>query len=288
MQRGRPLVPVGEPGRVPHQVLDGRLAARRLAIDHVAAAGVAAELHHAHVLERRQVGADRLVDEQPVLLGERQRRRGHDRLGHGRDAEDGVLGHRRALGLVEETERLVVHQLALARDRDDGAGHAALVDVVLERGRDAGQPLRRHAHAFRCGARQRVGVHANAEGGHQAGAQGGSRQTKSDAHHVSSSRSSVPSPVNASSASGRAPMSGIVATGSMPVQCSSAKCSPDRHAHVADAGAAGGVAVHRVIADVDGRRAVAHRARRVPAAAPPGAACAAARPRRRRSRPRRP
>jgi hypothetical protein len=58
-----------------------------------------------------------------------RRRRGHDRLGHRSDTEDGVAPHRLALATGFHTERTDVYLVVPADQRDD-AGHVAALDMA--------------------------------------------------------------------------------------------------------------------------------------------------------------
>ena len=122
----------------------------------VVAAGV--ELGDLHVGELREILRQRVVDQQLAALVKLQRRERDHRLGHRGDVEDRVLRHRDAGRLVAEAERLEVDELALAGDRDHGAGQAALLDVGIDDLRDLAEPLGRHADVFGLGARQRIAV----------------------------------------------------------------------------------------------------------------------------------
>ena len=88
-------VAVGQPGGVPHQVLDCHLALGRgpLQADHP-------------VFKRRNVFRYWIGRQQPALLVQRERRHRDDRLGHGRDPKDRVGSHRRAGSPVTKSDRL--------------------------------------------------------------------------------------------------------------------------------------------------------------------------------------
>ena len=68
---------------------------------------------------------------------------------------------------IEETDGLEIGELAFARDRHDGAGDAALLDVGFQHGSDALQPLAGEADLFRRALRKSVGQ------GRRAGENGG-------------------------------------------------------------------------------------------------------------------
>ena len=123
----------------------------------LAAAGQRVE--HLLVRVRRQPLRDRIVEQELAVFPQHHQRRGHDRLGHRREGEDRVLLHRLVLFLVAPALRLEVDDLALARDQRHRAGNLVGVDVVLDEGVDALEPLRRHAD--RLGLRERqVGLRA--------------------------------------------------------------------------------------------------------------------------------
>jgi hypothetical protein len=73
-----------------------------------------------------------------------------------RDAEDRVHRHPAIGFLVAPTHRLLVDRLAIAQNQGHRAGQPVFVDVALEHGVDAGQPLGRdtgwrHHRFARCG-----------------------------------------------------------------------------------------------------------------------------------------
>jgi hypothetical protein len=67
--------------------------------------------------------------EVPALVQGHQRDRG-DRLGHGVDAKDRVVPHRRVALAIHAPERLEVGEVPAARDCDLAAGELARVDVT--------------------------------------------------------------------------------------------------------------------------------------------------------------
>ena len=92
----------------------------------------------------------------PVLVEHQRTDRAHD-LRHRGELEDRVERHLRAGFLVEVTVGLVVHELAVARDGDHGAGHAVGFDLAGEERVDARQPLLRESRGLRGNGWQGLG-----------------------------------------------------------------------------------------------------------------------------------
>ena len=124
-----------------HQVLDRHRPFGRDQLQRRLAVGTRLLLADFDVLEGRDVLGDRIGERQLALLEQHHRRHRGDRLGHGIDAEDRILGHRRLLLGVEAAHGLEVGDLAVPRDEQDGAGDRALGDVGLERVGDRLQAL---------------------------------------------------------------------------------------------------------------------------------------------------
>jgi hypothetical protein len=144
---------------VHHQVAQrDRLPRRHLAGDRLA---LLVELGDLHVGEFRKILRQRIVDQQFASLVQLQRCERDHRLGHRRDIEDRVLGHRDAGRLVAEAERLVVGEPALAGDRDHRARNASGIDVGIEAPRDLTQALGRETDLFGLCAREGVAVQRN-------------------------------------------------------------------------------------------------------------------------------
>ena len=150
---------INHAGRVHHQVAQRDRPLRR----HLAGDGVAArspcqrDLHIG--VNFAKYSRQRIVDQQLPALVQLQRRERDHRLGHRRDVEDRVpFVYRDARDLVAVADRLVVDELAAARDRDHGAGEAALLDIGVDHLGDLAEPLRRPAGSFCPPARQRVDV----------------------------------------------------------------------------------------------------------------------------------
>jgi hypothetical protein len=153
---------IDQAGGVHHQVAQrDRLPRGHLAGDRLA---LLVELGDLHVGELREVLRQRVVDQQLAALMQLQRRERDHRLGHRRDVEDRVLGHRDARRLVAETERLVVGELALAGDRDHAAGNASGLDVGIEALADLAEPLGGEPDFLGLGARQRIAVERDGSG----------------------------------------------------------------------------------------------------------------------------
>ncbi len=109
---------VGQARTMGEEIADGHAAPRVL--------GLALLAGDALLLEGRDEARHRIVQAQLALLVEHHDRHAGDRLAHRRDAEDGVLAHRRLALDVLEPGRVDVDHLAVARDeRDDAAGFAA-------------------------------------------------------------------------------------------------------------------------------------------------------------------
>ena len=106
---------VGQARGVAHEVLDGDRPLERRKVELVAVDD--ADLH---VGEGGDVFRDRIGDEQPSLLDQHHRRDRDDRLGHRIDAEDRVVGHRRAAGRSAPT--VPIGDLAVARDQHGAPG----------------------------------------------------------------------------------------------------------------------------------------------------------------------
>ena len=152
--------------RVPEQILDRDRTRRRDALDDV----LLLRVEHRDLLlgELRKILRHRIVDQQPALLVELQRRDRRHRLGHRRDVEDRVGAHRHTAGLVEEAVGLEMHEPAAPHDREHAARQLVARDLGLDPLPDQRQPLGRHADRFRLGARQRVRSRCALNGQHSA------------------------------------------------------------------------------------------------------------------------
>ena len=99
---------------------------------------------------RKEVG-HRLADQQRAALLQHHRRRADDRLGHGGDAEDGVLPYGRVRLSVSMADGPVVDRATVVGDLQDGArqlflGHRGVEEVV-----QSGKTFRRDLGGDRCG-----------------------------------------------------------------------------------------------------------------------------------------
>jgi hypothetical protein len=128
---------VDQPAGVHHQMTQRDRPGGRLAGDRAGRV----QLGNLHLGKLRKILRQRVVDQQLAALLQLQRRERDDWLGHRRDVEDRVLRHRNARRPVAETERLLVDELALAHDRDHGAGQAAFLNVGVDDRRDAAEPF---------------------------------------------------------------------------------------------------------------------------------------------------
>ena len=118
-----------------HQVLDREVAGRGIGFVHRAGR----VLEHSHARELGQPLGDRIVEFELAFLPQYKGRKRGDRLGHGRDAEQGVAGHRQARLDVTMADGVNLDDLALAPDQGDEAGEVTGVDHRLQRRRDLGQ-----------------------------------------------------------------------------------------------------------------------------------------------------
>ena len=149
---------VHEPRSVAEQVLDRHLAlGRHLQVVDLPGHRIDLGDDHFPLGQLRQELRDGIGDEELAVLHEHHRRHRGERLGHGVEAEDGVLGHRLAGRLVAHAEGLEVDDLALARDERHRAGDLAGLDLAAQHAADALEPLRRQADLLRLRRRQALG-----------------------------------------------------------------------------------------------------------------------------------
>ena len=92
-----------------------------------------------------------IVEQEVAFLEQHHDADGDDRLGHGEDAEQGVVRHRRGPAGILPAERLEPADLTAAGDHHGHARRGSLVDVALERVRHPLQPDRREPEQFRFG-----------------------------------------------------------------------------------------------------------------------------------------
>ena len=119
---------VAEPGRVREQMPHGRCP---LCGPQCVRPGLGVEaLEHFQVCQLRQVLLGRIVEAEPALLDQLHHRQRRDRLGHRRDAENGVDGHRPAAGGVCHSEGALIHDAAAIGDHRDHAWNVAARDRI--------------------------------------------------------------------------------------------------------------------------------------------------------------
>ena len=98
-----------------------------------------------------------------AFLVERHQGDADDRLGHGVDAEDRVVGHRPAGFPIRHAYRLPVGDLALAGHHPDRPGKLAEIDILLHGLRDAVESILRQTDFRGRGPRQFGSRDANGE-----------------------------------------------------------------------------------------------------------------------------
>ncbi|OIQ75775.1 hypothetical protein GALL_425520 [mine drainage metagenome] len=136
---------IGQARAVGHQVVDGDVARR--VIDLVQRAG--GVLQHLHVGELWRPFGDRVVEPELAFLHQHQGRDRGDRLGHGIDTPDGILGHRPPGLDIGQPPAFVVNHAALMRDLHRHAGDMPRSDIPLHPTRDPLQPPRIHPRPIR-------------------------------------------------------------------------------------------------------------------------------------------
>ncbi len=82
------------------------------------------------VRELRKVLLGRIVEAEPALFNQLHHGQRGDRLGHRRDAEDGIDGHRAAARGVRHSEGSLVHDAAAIRDHRDHAWNITTCDGI--------------------------------------------------------------------------------------------------------------------------------------------------------------
>jgi hypothetical protein len=97
---------------------------------------------------------DGVVEQDTAILDQHHHRDRGEGLGHRVQAEDRVLGHRRARLRIALAERLEIDDLAPPGHQPDRARVAALGDLALHDLGDAGEPRRGEADLLRLRARQ--------------------------------------------------------------------------------------------------------------------------------------
>ena len=109
-------------------------------------------------LELRNELAHRVVQRKAAFVVEGHQGNASDGLGHGVDAKDRVLGHRRASFGVLIAERIEMHQLAAPRHRRYAAGQIAIRDQLPHRRVQLRQPFGTHPNFARLRHRQITAV----------------------------------------------------------------------------------------------------------------------------------
>ncbi len=117
-------------------------------------------LQHLHVGELGRPLGDRVVQLELALFHQHQRRHGGHRLGHRRDPEQGVSGHRLVPRDVAPAGRADLGDLALAPDQGDRSRQVAGADDPLQNGRRPRQRLE-----VKTAQRRARVIHACAPGG---------------------------------------------------------------------------------------------------------------------------
>ena len=126
---------VAEPGGVRQQVADRDRPRRRARGERGVGAG-----RHLHVLERRDIFADRIVEVQLAVLDQHHRGHAGDRLGHGVDTPQRVGPRRRSIRVVTDLARGGEERRTVAdAERPDDPRHLVLRDVAVEQRRRRGQ-----------------------------------------------------------------------------------------------------------------------------------------------------
>ena len=145
---------IAEARGMAQQIEDGNRVLRR----HQAGAGLAGGrigLGHGdlHLGEFGEICGDRVAQVEFALFIELHCRHSDDRLGHRREAEDGVLGHRLGRRLVHQPEIFEIGELAPPRDQHHGTGQPVLADALLDQCLEAVEPLLGQADTLRrcCG-----------------------------------------------------------------------------------------------------------------------------------------
>ena len=180
------LVDVAEPYQargVTHQVVDGHRPRLRLERHLDRPVGILFLNPDLGVGELGDVLRHRLGERELALFRQHHGGKRDDRLGHRRNAEDRVVGHRRPGLLVAETERLVHHGLAVACDQHDRARQLAHVDADLDAVAQPLQALLREADLL---GRLHLGQDALRGGGGSDGQSQRGNARATDQRHISS------------------------------------------------------------------------------------------------------
>jgi hypothetical protein len=96
----------------------------------------------------------RIRQQQPPLLDQHHDADTGQRLGLGRDAEDGVTLHRSALLDIAIARGFVVDDPAVAHHHRDRARDLLRLGILVHDGGEPSEPFGRHAHPLGCRRRQ--------------------------------------------------------------------------------------------------------------------------------------
>ena len=166
---------VGEPGGVGHQVVHGDRPGEGLGLERVR---VTARVHP-RLGECRDVLRDRVVELEPALLVEHQRRHRRDRLRHRVHAIDGVRLYRAVRLDVAAAAGLEPGEAVVAHDGDEQPREAARVHPPPHPGEDPGKARGREPDVLG----PRVDVHVEFSGGGTAPRRAGRRGTQGRGGH---------------------------------------------------------------------------------------------------------
>ena len=141
---------IGKARSVAQQVLDGNGAQGRHPLEHtIALRGD---------VEGREIGkvfGNGIAEQEPSVFPQHHRRHRGNGLGHGIDAKDRVLRHRRAGGRISLSEALEIPYAAAPGDERDSPRHPATFDFAGNYRAQPGETGGREANIFRRGKRQR-------------------------------------------------------------------------------------------------------------------------------------
>src|SRR6266851_6712585 len=85
-----------------------------------------------HLCERGKVAIEPRLEREPALFVENQAPYARHHFGHRSEIEDRIEHHGLVAGPVEKAVRLVINELAIARDRHHRARNAVRSDLALE------------------------------------------------------------------------------------------------------------------------------------------------------------
>ena len=153
MDGGVATVAVWQSAGMAHQVDDHDRAHRRFRFQD--ALGQIVHQPNPLPADSREVFAQRIIEQQLAFLIQHQRGDRRHRLGHRRDVEDAVGGHRLTAPRVAVSIGIERDKLVLADDPHHGAGDLPVSDVAVEDTADAREPRRIETDLIRCDDRQR-------------------------------------------------------------------------------------------------------------------------------------